>query len=122
MCHGLFQAGKSERKHREYLPDLADGRTDIPEGSREGVEPRGMAEGLAEKFQPLDARQLLPVFDGYRSVHSQQFLGGHAGVADEDQAGLRVPPQQRLYCLRTAAPLGIDPDPVTYGIVKIADR
>ena len=92
MDHGLFQAREIQREHREYPADLADGRAGIPEGSREGVEPGGMAEGLGEKFQPLDARLLLPVFDGYRSVHSQQFFGGHAGVADKDQAGLRVAP------------------------------
>src|SRR5208337_4094391 len=114
MDHGLFQAREIQREHREYLADLADGRAGIPEGSREGIEPGGMAECLGEKLQPLNARLLLPVFDGYRSVHSQQFFGGHAGVADKDQASLRVAPQQNLDRLRTVASLGIAPDPVTY--------
>ena len=68
MGNGFFQTHEIQRKHREYLPDQADGRAGIPEGCGEGVKPGGMAEGLGEKFQPLYARLLLPEFDCYRSV------------------------------------------------------
>ncbi len=90
MDHRLLQARQSERKHGKNLSDQVDGGTVIPEGSGEGVEPGGMAEGFGQLFQPVDARLKIPVLDSDGAAHRSKLFGGHAGVANENQPGFGI--------------------------------
>ena len=52
---------------------------------RLGIQPDGVAEGLCQEFQAIDAGTVLPLIRVNGSVGVRQFMGRHAGIAHHDQ-------------------------------------
>ena len=59
------------------------------------------------------------LFDVDRAVRGHEFVGGHAGVADDDQTGLRVEAGELLDFLGLAPPGRVGPHVIVNGVVEI---
>lgn len=77
-----------------------------------------MGKGFGQKRQFFDAGHVAPHIDIDGSFRHQEFIGGHAGIADNDQPGFRVHPGKFFHLHGLSRPGWILPEGVVNRIVK----
>ena len=118
---GLLQTVQGQLEHGKDLADDADSPGQLPLLLADGVEPHGVTEGPGEELESVDAcpRGLLVHVDG--AVAVDEFVGGHAGVADDDEARLRIAADKLLHRLGLEIPPGVRPDAAVDRVVEKED-
>jgi len=121
MHHCLFQPVKRQFIHGEDLLESGNGPGITPDILGLRIQPDGMAKGFGQKLHTVDARHRLALVDVNGALRVCEFVGGHAGVAYENQSRVRIFSYEFIYGFRFILALGIKPDMIIDGVMEIID-
>src|SRR3990172_7729516 len=121
MHYRLFQPVKRQFKHGKNFMESADGPGITPDILGLRIQPDGMAKGFGKELHTVHARHRLALIDVNGALRVCEFIGGHAGVAYEDQSRFRIFSYEFIYGFRFILALGIKPDMIIDGVMEIID-